>query len=93
MSESSTVDGTSVIQWTDNGGANPQSPQLVHPTSGDSHLKTIKEAFNITKGLFDLLKSSKELPFVLKKEILLSEAKQSLTKIGSLDSIVKIVKK
>ncbi|WP_309272561.1 hypothetical protein [Paenibacillus sp.] len=39
-------------------------------------MKKIQEVFNIRKGLLDLLKGSKQLPFVLMKDIPVDVAKK-----------------
>lgn len=64
---------------------------LVHPLRGGAtDLRKIQEVFNIKKGLFDLLKGSKQLPFVLMKDIPVDVAKKNLRKLGKLNEFLKI---
>lgn len=64
---------------------------LVHPLKGGAtDLKKIQEVFNIKKGLFDLLKGSKELPFVLMKDIPIDEAKKNIKALGELGELLKL---
>lgn len=64
---------------------------LVHPLSGGAiDLKRIQEIFKIKKGLFDLLKGSKQLPFILMKDIPVEIAEKNLKELGELSSVLKI---
>ncbi|MBD8035076.1 SMI1/KNR4 family protein [Solibacillus merdavium] len=66
---------------------------LVHPLKGGAtDLKKIQDVFNIKKGLFDLLKGSKQLPFVLMKDIPFVLAKKNLKELGELGKCLKIIK-
>ncbi|ALZ60941.1 hypothetical protein [Bacillus cereus] len=53
-------------------------------------LKKIQEVFIIKKGLFDLLKGSKQLPFVLMKDIPVELALKNIELLGELGDILKI---
>ncbi|OFE38656.1 hypothetical protein BGV83_27105 [Bacillus anthracis] len=53
-------------------------------------LKKIQEVFIIKKGLFDLLKGSKQLPFVLMEGIPVELALQKINQLGELGDILKI---
>ncbi|MGN7760624.1 SMI1/KNR4 family protein [Paenibacillus sp. 22594] len=64
---------------------------LVNPLMGGAtDLKKIQEVFNIKKGLFDLLKGSKQLPFVLMKDIPVDVANKNLTELGELSALLEI---
>ncbi len=64
---------------------------LVNPLKGGAtDLKKIQDVFNIKKGLFDLLKGSKQLPFVLMKDIPVDVAKRNLKDLGELSELLKI---
>lgn len=60
------------------------------PLGGARDLKKIQEVFNIKKGLFDLLKGSKQLPFVLMKDIPVELALKNIEHLGELGNILKI---
>lgn len=60
------------------------------PIGGAMDLKKIQEVFNIKKGLFDLLKGSKQLPFVLMKDIPVELALKNIEQLGELGNILKI---
>ncbi|MEO3943975.1 hypothetical protein [Gorillibacterium sp. CAU 1737] len=62
---------------------------LVHPLrEGTLDLKKIQEVFAIKKGLFDLLKGSKQLPFVLMKDIPIEVARKNIKELGELGEIL-----
>lgn len=64
---------------------------LVHPLRGGAtDLKKIQEVFHIKKGLIELLKGSKQLPFVLMKDIPIEVAKKNLIELGELGELLKI---
>lgn len=64
---------------------------LVYPLRGGaSDLKKIQEVFNIKRGLFDLLKGSKQLPFVLMKDIPIDVAKKNIEELGELSQLLEI---
>lgn len=64
---------------------------LVNPLMGGAtDLKKIQEVFNIKKGLFDLLKGSKQLPFVLMRDIPVDVANKNLTELGELSVLLEI---
>lgn len=64
---------------------------LVHPLRGGvSDLKKIQEVFQIKKGLFDLLKGSKQLPFVLMKDIPVGAAEKNIKELGELGQLLTI---
>jgi hypothetical protein len=66
---------------------------LVHPLRGGAtDLKKIQEVFNIKKGLYDLLKGSKQLPFVLMNDIPINIANKNLKELGELSELLKISK-
>ncbi|TKI88098.1 SMI1/KNR4 family protein, partial [Bacillus cereus] len=60
------------------------------PVGGAMDLKKIQEVFIIKKGLFDLLKGSKQLPFVLMKDIPVELALKNIELLGELGDILKI---
>lgn len=60
------------------------------PIGGVVDLKKIQEVFHIKRGLFDLLKGSKQLPFVLMKDIPVELAIKNLKQLGELEEILKI---
>lgn len=60
------------------------------PKRGAMDLKKIKEVFIIQKGLFDLLKGSKQLPFVLMEDIPVEFALENIKQLGELGDILKI---
>ncbi|MDM5186298.1 SMI1/KNR4 family protein [Bacillus sp. DX4.1] len=60
------------------------------PVGGVMDLKKIQEVFNIKKGLFDLLKGSKQLPFVLMKDIPVEFALKNIKQLGEIGKILKI---
>ncbi|WP_151738058.1 SMI1/KNR4 family protein ['Paenibacillus yunnanensis' Narsing Rao et al. 2020] len=91
------------IDWINNGSVNIDLLEeetdneqlcdliLVNPPSGGAlDLKKIQEVFNINKGLFDLLKGSKQLPFVLMKDIPISVAKNNIRVLGELGRLLKL---
>jgi len=64
---------------------------LVNPLRGGAtDLKKIQEVFNIKKGLFDLLKGSKQLPFTLMRDVPVDVAKKKLEDLGELGQLLKI---
>ncbi|WCF09241.1 hypothetical protein NDS46_04880 [Paenibacillus thiaminolyticus] len=64
---------------------------LVNPLRGGAtDLKKIQEVFNIKKGLFDLLKGSKQLPFILMRDVPVDVAKKKLEDLGELGQLLKI---
>jgi len=60
------------------------------PIRGAMDLKKIQEVFIIKKGLFDLLKGSKQLPFVLMEGIPVELALQKINQLGELGDTLKI---
>ncbi len=64
---------------------------IAHPAGGAQDLRKIKEKFNIGKGLFDLLKGSKNLPYLIMKDISLDIATKGLLELGELSKILKLV--
>lgn len=64
---------------------------LVHPLRGGAtDLKKIQEVFTIKKGLFDLLKGSKQLPFVLMKDLPVQVAEKNMKELGELRELLKL---
>lgn len=64
---------------------------LVNPLRGGAtDLKKIQEVFNIKKGLFDLLKGSKQLPFTLMRDVPVDVAKKKLEDLGELGQLLKL---
>lgn len=61
------------------------------PKGGAKDLKKIQEVFRIKTSLFDLLKNSKRLPFVILKDSPLEEAKKSAGNLGELSEIIEII--
>jgi hypothetical protein len=61
------------------------------PKGGAKDLKKIQEVFRIKTSLFDLLKNSKRLPFVILKDSPLEEAKKSAGNLGELSEIIGII--
>lgn len=64
---------------------------IVQPEGGAQDLRKIKEKFNIDKGLFDLLKGSKNLSYLMMKDISLDIATKGLSDLGELNKILKLV--
>lgn len=60
------------------------------PVGGAMDLKKIQEVFNIKKGAFDLLKGSKQLPFVLMKDIPVELALKNIKQLGEIGKILTI---
>ncbi|ERI10256.1 SMI1/KNR4 family protein [Aneurinibacillus aneurinilyticus] len=102
--EFATIVSGNFIEWINNGAKNIDLIEddeennvnlcdliLIHPLSGGAtDLKKIQEVFNIKKGLFDLLKGSKQLPFVLMKDIPVDVAKNNLKVLGELSRVLKL---
>lgn len=101
--EYATVVSESFVKWINDGAVNVDlidESQEIHneklcdlilvrpPVSGALDLKKIQEVFNIKKGLFDLLKGSKQLPFVLKQDIPLELARKNIEQLGKLGEIL-----
>lgn len=106
--EYATIVSEDFITWINNGAINIDLLEdddessnegmceliLVHPLKGGAtDLKKIQGVFNIKKGLLDLLKGSKQLPFVLMKDIPFDMAKNKLKELGELGKCLEIVKK
>lgn len=100
-----TVVSESFVRWINDGAINIDfldEKQEIHnerlcnlilinpPIGGAIDLKKIQEVFNIKKGLFDLLKGSKRLPFVLMKDIPVELATKNLEQLSELGKILKI---
>lgn len=64
---------------------------ITQPTGGAQDLGKIQEKFNIKKGLFDLLKGSKNVPYLMMKDIPLNLAKKNLSELGEISKILKLV--
>ncbi|WP_027631146.1 SMI1/KNR4 family protein [Ruminiclostridium cellobioparum] len=64
---------------------------IAQPAGGAQDLRKIQEKFNIDKGLFDLLKGSKNLPYLMMKDISLDIATKDLLELGELSKILKLV--
>lgn len=50
-----------------------------------------QEKFNIDKGLFDLLKGSKNLPYLMMKDIPLDITTKNYGELGEFNKILKLV--
>lgn len=64
---------------------------ITQPLRGAQDLRKIQEKFNIDKGLFDLLKGSKNLPYLIMKDIPLDLATKNFLELGELNKILKLV--
>ncbi|MGG3798506.1 SMI1/KNR4 family protein [Metabacillus fastidiosus] len=100
-----TVVSNSFVNWINNGAINIDAEDkkqeikneelcnliLISPPAGGAEdLKKIREIFNIKKGLYDLLKGSKQLPFVLMKDITVELALKNIKQLGELGKTLKI---
>jgi hypothetical protein len=63
---------------------------VAQPVGGAQDLRKIQEKFNINKGLFDLLKGSKNLPYLMMKDIPLDLATEKFLELGELNKILKL---
>ena len=93
------------IEWVNNGAIDPYDLQvdeeeqelgtlilIAPPKNGSSDLVIIEKAFNIQYRAFDILKGYKNVPFVLKKNVVIDEALEKIKSLGELGKLLTVEK-